>query len=154
MQSAYSGFPVIPCNKENSTSTGLRIAQASVDHTLAATREALLTTAGHSVTTFQSVPQLLEICKSQKFDLLIIGHLLEYADREKVRKAFRILNPGVPVLQFLRLPDVLSGMDATDGANYVFDVMQGPEALLKCVNGIVGLRMASPSKTWAREKTA
>lgn len=80
-----------------------------------------------------------EASEKQRFDLLIIGHSLEYASRQEMREAFRTCNPGSPVLQLTAL---LEARDDT-GANYGFCVSDGPEALVKCVEKILKTRSAS-----------
>lgn len=115
------------------------IAQASRDSGLAKSRAELLLQHGFVVDTFATPNAMSKACEKQRFDLLIIGHLLEYQSRQEIREAFRNLNPGSPVLQLTTVTE--AGSDT--GANYNFCVSEGPEALVKCVEKILKTRSAS-----------
>jgi FixJ family two-component response regulator len=104
-----------------------RIAQVSADADLAHSRAELLHTAGYEVKTFHSSDELLQDPIRQKFDLLIVGHSLEYPTREKVHVLFKQFNPDSPVLQ------LTSSNESVPGADLSFNVFQGPEEFLHTV---------------------
>jgi DNA-binding NarL/FixJ family response regulator len=108
----------------------MNIAHASLDVSLASSREALLRQAGYTVTTFRSAAELRDSCKQQSFGLLVVGHSLEYSARVEMWSVFRSVNPGSPILQLL-LPYETSG-----GAEYTLDPYR-PEELLRLVQDIV-----------------
>jgi len=115
------------------------IAQASHDPALARSRAELLLQYGFDVHTFATPKAMSNACEKQRFDLLIIGHLLEYESRHEMRETFRNLNPGSPVLQLTAITETSSD----SGANYNFCVSEGPEALVKCVEKILKTKSAS-----------
>jgi len=109
-----------------------RIAQVSADVQLAHSREELLHTAGYEVKTFQSSEELLQDSAQRKYDLLIVGHSLEYRSREKVQVLFKQYNPDSRVLQ------LTASNEGAQGADLTFDVYRGPEELLQAVAKVLG----------------
>lgn len=108
-----------------------RIAQVSADANLAKSRAELLHTAGYEVKTFESSAALLVDALQHKFDLLIVGHSLEYQSREKVHLLFKQYNPTSPVLQ------LTSSNEDAPGADLAFDVSLGPGELLHVVSKVL-----------------
>lgn len=108
----------------------LTIAQVSADATLANSRAELLRIAGYEVQTFASFNELLQNSNA-RFDLLIIGHSLEYRSIGDVEQLFRSKNPHSPILQL-----VATDQKHTD-ADILFDVYKGPDKLLELVRQMV-----------------
>jgi DNA-binding response OmpR family regulator len=108
-----------------------RIAQASADASLAHSREQVLTMAGFAVRTLTDVEELAVACRQERFDLLIVGHLLEYRSRQDIAQAFRKLNPGAPIVQLVSMNEPAGEVD------YVFDIHKGPDALLALLSTIL-----------------
>ena len=108
-----------------------RIAQASADLSLANTRAEVLRSAGYNVRTFLSSDELALACANQRFDLLLVGHSLEYEGREQMCATFRKCNVGAPILQ-LQLGEVVLAT-----ADYVYSMDQGPGALVTLLDGIL-----------------
>src|SRR5512146_2099400 len=115
------------------------IAQASHDPALARSRAELLHQYGFDVHTFTAPKAMSQTSEKLRFDLLIIGHSLEYPSRQEMRETFRKLNPGSPVLQLMAITEASSD----SGANYNFCVSEGPEALVKYVEEILKTGSAS-----------
>ena len=108
----------------------LTIAQVSADASLAKSRAELLRTAGYEVQTFTSFNDLLHN-SNQEFDLLIIGHSLEYHSIGDVEQLFRKKNPHSPILQL-----IATNRERTE-ADILFDVYKGPDKLLQFVKQMV-----------------
>jgi hypothetical protein len=72
---------------------------------------------------------------NRRFDLLIVGHSLEYSEREQVCAAFRTYNAGAPIVQL-----VVAMREMNDGADHAFVVDGGPQALLNLITMILGER--------------
>ena len=87
------------------------IAQISADVLLAHSREQLLLNAGYDVRTFHSSIELAQGCNGQRFDLLIVGHSLEYHPREQAQQLFRQQNPDSPVVQLTASHEPTPGAD-------------------------------------------
>ena len=108
-----------------------RIAQASVDPTLANAREDLLSRAGYNVRTFATCGELIFACLNQQFDLLIVGHSLGETVREQMYAAFRKLNAGAPIVQIIR------SNEPVGGADYAFNIEQEPAELVSLLARIL-----------------
>jgi len=106
------------------------IAQVSADAMLAKSREELLRVAGYQVQTFTSLDDLRLNC-NQRFDLLIIGHSLEYRSMGDVARAFKQNNPRAPILQL-----VATSQECSD-ADILFDIYKGPDELLELIKHVV-----------------
>lgn len=101
-----------------------RIAQASVDSTVASAREDLLRRAGYNVRTFAACGELMFACMNQQFDLLIVGQSLAENVREQMRAAFRKFNAGAPIVQIIR------SNESAGGADFAFNIEQEPTELM------------------------
>ncbi len=75
---------------------------------------------------------MAEACKTQSFDLLIIGHKLEYPFRNEMCSTFRKFNKGGLVVQFDLQASSLMGE-----SDYVHDVSSGPASLLDLLTKIL-----------------
>ncbi|MGE5109520.1 MAG: hypothetical protein ACM3JB_01600 [Acidobacteriaceae bacterium] len=117
-----------------------RIALVSEDAYLSASRAQLLHSAGYEVTTFQTKAELLQESLESRFDLLIVGHSLEYKSREKVHLLFRQFNPDSPVLQ------LIASDEEAPGADLAFDIYKGPGELLQAVESVLGPKVSKPSE--------
>ena len=114
------------------------IAQASTDTTLATTRAHVLQGSGYEVRNFMSPDELLHACRKEKFDLLLIGHLLEHVEREQMSFIFRTYNAGSPIVQLQSVETVPTTAD------FSFNVENGPEALVHLLSEIVrGKRLSA-----------
>jgi DNA-binding NtrC family response regulator len=108
-----------------------RIAQVSVDPTLATAREDLLHRAGYNVRTFDACGELMFACMNQQFDLLIVGHSLGETVREQMRAAFRKFNAGAPIVQIIR------SNESPGSADYAFNIEQDPAELMRLLAKIL-----------------
>ncbi len=108
-----------------------RIAQASSDVSLAASREEVLRHAGYDVHTIASSHELTAACAHLRFDLLLVGHSLELVAGEDIRACFRRLNHRAPIVQL-----VSAGESASD-ADYSMNVYNGPAALIALLKKIL-----------------
>jgi DNA-binding response OmpR family regulator len=77
------------------------ILSVSYEEPLLKTRHALLERHGYAVTSALGFAQALAKCKDGAFDLLILGHSIPGADKEKVIKAFRSKHAS-PILSLWR----------------------------------------------------
>lgn len=109
------------------------IAQVSADLELASSRAEFLRSAGYNVVTFGSAEEFIPACKSLRFDLLMVGHSLEYRGSEAVCALFREYKPDSPILQL----QLLDGISST--ADYVFNISKGPDSLLALLNEILNI---------------
>lgn len=117
----------------------VKIAQASLDSALAKSRAELLLQYGFAVQTFETPNAMKSACENQRFDLLIVGHSLEYPTRDEICTAFRKLNPESPILQLKAVTETID--DAR--ANFNFSVSEGPHALVKYIEEILHTKTSS-----------
>ncbi len=108
-----------------------RIAQASSDVPLAVSREEVLRQAGYEVHTVASSHELTFACANQMFDLLLVGHSLEFAEGEDIRATFRKLNHRAPIVQ------LVSEDESTGDADYSINVYNGPAALMQLLKNLL-----------------
>jgi FixJ family two-component response regulator len=111
----------------------VRIAQVSADAMLAKSRAELLRSAGYQVQTFTSFNDLLHD-SNQEFDLLIIGHSLEYRSKGEIENLFKQTNPRFRILQL-----VATNHEGHE-ADILFDVYKGPDKLLEFIKQMVETR--------------
>jgi DNA-binding response OmpR family regulator len=79
-----------------------RVLSVSYDWSLLETRELLLKSNGHAVTSARRVAEVLEHCQNgTRFDLLILGHSIPDGDKETLIKTFRAACPA-PVIALNR----------------------------------------------------
>lgn len=105
-----------------------RILSVSYDEPLLRTRQMLLETRGHTVTSALGFTLSLEQCKHGGFDLFILGHSIPPADKKELVTSFRQKCDG-PVISLLRPNEPL-----VDGADY--HIQPDPEPLLALVDRI------------------
>ena len=111
-----------------------RILSVTYDPSLAHTREMLFTGAGFKVSTFLDVAEAIQACKSESFDLIVLGHSIPFLERRAlVREAHE--NCVAPVLALVRL-----GEPRLPEADYFFDPLENPALLLELVISIFHAR--------------
>jgi len=110
------------------------ILSVSYDETLLRTRELLLESAGHSVTSAFGHHEAMEACKPGDFQLVIIGHSIPKKDKLDIIERFRQTNPDATVIALIRAGEGrLSEVD-----HYVSP--GDPEDLLRSIAWIVSPR--------------
>jgi DNA-binding response OmpR family regulator len=107
-----------------------RILSISYDKSLLSTRQLLLEGIGHEVTSAVGLERALKLCRSRKFDLVIIGHSIPEKDKEQIIRVVREVCE-TPVLALLRPSERPLKM-----ANYNHELMH-PEQFLSLVKTIV-----------------
>lgn len=114
------------------------ILSVSYDEPLLNTRQRLLERDGYAVTSALGFAQALANCKGGAFDLLILGHSIPVADKEKLIKAFRSKHAS-PILSLWRQNEPIMVT-----AEYLA-FSDNPEELLKGVATIFVRRAAQTS---------
>jgi CheY-like chemotaxis protein len=109
-----------------------RILSVTYDQSLAATREMLFTSVGLQVSSVLTVNQAIQLCATEQFDLIVIGHSIPQSDRQLLLQKLR--SCGAPILALHRL-----GEPPLTGATYIFDSMLSPALLLEMVTNILKL---------------
>ncbi len=104
-----------------------RILSVSCDSSLVTSRELVLRSFGLDVTSTLCVPDALELCKSNEFSLLIVGHTVPDKAKTELISLFRERCQGTVLV--LHTPF----QAPWEGANYTFDVHGGPSQLAALV---------------------
>ncbi len=79
-----------------------RILSITYDETLLKTREMILESAGHRVTSALGLNDGREACGKVGFDLFILGHSIPEADKVELVACFRAANPEAQVIALTR----------------------------------------------------
>ena len=110
-----------------------RILSVSYDQSLAATRELLFASVGLQVSSVLNIDQAIQLCATEQFDLIVIGHSLPLAHRQLLLKELGH-RCNAPILALHRL-----GEPPLTGATYIFDSTLSPALLLEMVTNILKL---------------
>ena len=108
-----------------------KILSITDDMSLAATREMLFSSAGFHVTSVPTVGQAIELCATEEFALVVIGHSMPSEHRKWLLKQLRD-RCATPVLALRRL-----GEAPLAGADYILDSTENPALLLETVVNIL-----------------
>lgn len=108
-----------------------RILSVSYDQSLAVTRELLFASVGLQVSSVLNIDQAIQLCATERFDLIVIGHSLPRAHRQLLFKELR-QRCNAPVLALHR-----QGEPPLTGATYIFDSTLSPALLLEMVTNIL-----------------
>jgi len=109
-----------------------RILSVSYDQSLLRTRQQILESKGHTVTSACGLTNALEHCDSDTpFDLFILGHSIPHAEKESLIEHFRAKRPAAQVVALKRI-----GEEYVTGADLLIE--PNPRELLDAVNLISG----------------
>jgi hypothetical protein len=122
-----------------------KILSVSYDMSLATTREMLLSAAGFQVSSAFTVGQAIDLCATEEFALVIIGHSIPRDQRQWLLKELRS-RCATPVLAFRR-----PGEAPLIEADYTFDSSEGPAQLLEMVIDILKPKASPVGKGRASE---
>jgi DNA-binding response OmpR family regulator len=117
-----------------------RILSVTYDMSLATTREMLFSSAGFQVTSVLTVGRAIQLCATESFELVVIGHSM-LAHKQWLLKELRG-RCAAPVLAVTR-----PGESLLTGADYVFDSTESPALLLETVVNILRPKTRSGGKT-------
>jgi DNA-binding response OmpR family regulator len=115
-----------------------RILSVSHDQLLLRMRHLLLEREGYEVVSAQGLTASLEACKEVGFDLLVLGHSLEHAEKQQIVDAFRSTSDA-PVVSLRRN----AGEQLVRGAQYYIE--PDPDPMLKLIAEILSRR--PPART-------
>jgi hypothetical protein len=115
---------------------GARILSVTYDQSLAATREMLFASAGFQVSSVLTTKEAMQLCTTERFDLIVIGHSIPLSQRQLLVKMLRPCD--APILALHRL-----GEPFLPDANYTFDSTLSPALLLETVTNILKLKAAA-----------
>ncbi len=101
------------------------------DLSLAITREMLLSSAGFQVSSALTVGQATELCATEEFALVVIGHSIPRDNRQWLLKELRS-RCTTPILAFRR-----PGEAPLIEADYTFDSTESPAQLVEMVIDIL-----------------
>jgi DNA-binding response OmpR family regulator len=108
-----------------------KILSVSHDKSLAATREMLFSSAGFHVSSALTAGQAIQLCATEEFALVVIGHSMPPEERKWLLKELRD-RCTAPVLALRRL-----GEQPLTGADYILDSTENPALLLEAVVNIL-----------------
>lgn len=108
-----------------------KILSISYDMSLATTRQMLLSSAGFQVSSAFTVSQAIDLCATEEFALVVIGHSIPRDQRQWLLRELRS-RCATPVLAFRR-----PGEAPLIEADYIFDSSESPAVLLEMVIGIL-----------------
>jgi DNA-binding NtrC family response regulator len=108
-----------------------RILSVTYDMSLATTREMLFASAGFQVSSVLTVGQAIQLCATESFELVVVGHSIPLAHKQWLLKELRG-RCAAPVLAVTR-----PGESQLAGADYVFDSTESPALLLETVVNIL-----------------
>ncbi len=95
------------------------------------TREQLLKSAGHAVTSAGDIATALRACKGNKrFQLLIIGHSIPSSEKDLLIEAFHTSHPATPIIALKR-----QGEEPARGADLAIE--PEPRELLRSVATLI-----------------
>jgi DNA-binding response OmpR family regulator len=114
-----------------SRSQPARILSVTYDMSLATTREMLFASAGFQVSSVLTVGQAIQLCATESFELVVVGHSIPLAHKQWLLKELRG-RCAAPVLAVTR-----PGESQLAGADYVFDSTESPALLLETVVNIL-----------------
>jgi len=117
-----------------------RILSVNYDISLATTREMLFARAGFQVSSVLTVGRAIQLCATESFDLVVIGHSMPLAHKQRLLKELRG-RCAAPVLAVTR-----PGESLLIGADYVFDSTEGPALLLETVVNILRPKIPSSGR--------
>ena len=112
-----------------------RILLVSYEGSLLATRRLLLEQRGHTVTAALGFTEAFAHCKTNAFDLFILGHSIPISDKRGLIRTFRQYCPA-PVLSLDRQGEGSVGSDFHVSAD-------DPEQFLKTVEEVLSVRARS-----------
>jgi hypothetical protein len=117
-----------------------KILSVSYDISLLVTRQLLFENSGWSVRSASNLDSALEFCRSERFDLVVLGHSIP--DRDKALLIACARSFKTPVLALRLCNEPLFGL-----ADYEFDVSTNPENLLAFVKEKLGqVDVSAPRK--------
>jgi DNA-binding NtrC family response regulator len=108
-----------------------KILSVADDISLATTREMLLSSAGFQVSSVLGVDRAIELCATEEFTLVVIGHSIPLEQRKWLLQQLRS-RCTTPVLAFRR-----PGEAPLIEADYIFDSSESPAQLLEMVIDIL-----------------
>lgn len=118
-------------NGPETASQPAKILSVANDMSLASTREMLLSSAGFQVSSALTVGQAIQLCATEEFALVVIGHSIPRDHKQWLLKELRG-HCATPILA-LRRP----GEAPLIEADYTFDSTEGPALLLGVVIDIL-----------------
>jgi PleD family two-component response regulator len=113
---------------------GARILSVTYDPSLAATREMLFASVGFQVSSVLTAKEAMQLCATERFDLIVIGHSIPLSHKQLLVKMLRP-HCDAPILALQRL-----GEPSLPDANYTFDSTLSPALLLETVTNILKLK--------------
>ena len=108
-----------------------KILSVANDMSLASTREMLFSSVGFQVSSALTVGQAIQLCATEEFALVVIGHSIPRDHRQWLLKELRS-HCTTPILA-IRRPGETPLMEA----DYTFDSAESPSLLLEMVIGIL-----------------
>jgi DNA-binding response OmpR family regulator len=108
-----------------------RILSVTYDQNLAVTREMLFSSVGLHVASALTLKDAIGLCQDELFDLIVVGHSIPIDHRPLMVKELRHCCDA-PILALYRPTE-----PALPGADYTFDSMQSPAALLAAITNIL-----------------
>jgi hypothetical protein len=108
-----------------------KILSVANDMSLASTREMLLTSVGFQVSSALTVGQAIQLCATEEFALVVIGHSIPRDHRQWLLKELRG-HCATPILALCR-----PGEAPLIEADYTFDSAEGPALLVEMVIDIL-----------------
>jgi hypothetical protein len=116
-----------------------KILSVTYDMSLATTREMLLSSVGFQVSSALTVGHAIELCATEEFALVVIGHSIPRDHRQSLLKELRS-RCTTPILAFRR-----PGEAPLIEADYTFDSSESPALLVEMVIDILKLK-TSPGR--------
>jgi DNA-binding NtrC family response regulator len=111
--------------------TAGRILSVTYDRSLAATREMLFSSVGLHVASALTLKDAIKLCQNESFDLIVVGHSIPIDHRQlMVKELHRCCD--APIMALYRPAE-----PALPEADYTFDSMQSPAALLAAITNIL-----------------
>jgi CheY-like chemotaxis protein len=110
-----------------------RILSISYDEALLTTRHMVLEQAGFAVTSALGFTESIEKCKTEKFDLVLLGHSLPIKDKAAIAECVRQHSKS-RILSIRR-----HGYAPLPEADYSVDALEGPSVLVEAVNSALNL---------------
>ncbi len=105
-----------------------KVLNVSADLSLLETRRAILERGGYLVSCASNAVDVVQLCRNETFDVVVVGHSLPKRQKHAVIQAVRKYNPAARIIGLYRISAA-----ETAGADLAIDSHDDPEILVQVV---------------------
>jgi CheY-like chemotaxis protein len=119
----------------------IRVLLATADPMLRETRKALIQSFGFDVTASKTEDDALSHMRTERFDLLVLGHTLPARECRNLANAFRVYHPNGRIIEIIRT----HGMSPVNNPDAIVVGMDGQIALRDTLEAQSRIARGAPS---------